>query len=208
MVVIGLDLSLNCTGVCVYTEATQRRRAQTFYYNIISDHSLTKKNTELYHSIEYGTLHKEIGGTYSPQIYNHVSAPKSASHNEKENATSDNIHQILYRLKSIIRKHKPDAVAIESPTARAMGHTADLAGLNHCIREYLIESGIEFYMVAPTHLKKVFAGNGAAPKELMIDCWKQSDSNVSCLEILPKVDDLADAYALTQTFLGIFKNNS
>lgn len=73
----------------------------------------------------------------------------------------------------------------------------DLAGLNYMIRnEFIEKENILFFITPPTHIKKFATGIGNCKKEMIIELFKATHKNLA--EILPKVDDIADAYYMSQ----------
>lgn len=199
MVTIGIDLSINSTGICVVKDATPRKPEQIWYYIICSDKSLTKKQRDFIYWAENNPMdNKGFRNKLFHQIYTKESG-------QTEFDKSSNIHQIVHRIELILNKHKPDLVRIEG-IAFGVTNTrslAELSGLNYIVRYLLITKGIDFEIVTPGTLKKQATGNGAAKKDLMLDAWLKCDSDLEHLSDQFKLDDIADAY-----FLSKFKNNS
>ena len=96
MITIGLDLSINSTGVCVYNDKTDEHN-----YFIIT-HKLTKKQKEFKHKyLKYILYEKE--------------APNKADeYREKERKKSSNIALIVEQIEKIVQKYnkKGDLVCI------------------------------------------------------------------------------------------------
>lgn len=181
MVTIGLDLSINSTGICI-------NRDNVCDYYIISS-KLTKKQQNFTHS-------------YVHLLEYHKVQPEGEYH-EKEDVKTHNINRIVEMIKYIITHKsgpKPiDMVNIEGISFGSTGSAAliDLSGLNYMVRKMLIDNNIPFNIISPTQNKKFATGNGSAEKDIMIDAWKRLDRNISnIIEI--KIDDLADAYFLSR----------
>ena len=176
MVYMGIDPSINCTGVCIYNDIDNTHN----YYMIVS--KCTKKMKEFVHPnvniIEYNKRESNKGD-YHIKEYN-----KSA-----------NIYDICIVIRDIIQHHEPDLIQMEGVSYGSRGSAAlvDLAGLNFAIRMTLLSENIQYNILAPTTIKKFAVGNGSAEKDVMIASWKKLDRNISCIENI-KVDDLADSY--------------
>ncbi len=178
MITIGLDLSINSTGVCINKDNT------TFKYFIITS-KLTKKQLVFKHR-----RLKLIG--YNKQV-------SEGDYTEKEYIKTLNINKIVDEIEKIVKHYKPDAVNIEGISFGSTGSAAliDLSGLNYMVRKMLIEHNIKFNIISPTQNKKFATGNGSAEKDVMIDAWKKLDRDMNDI-IDIKIDDLADAYFLSR----------
>ena len=68
----------------------------------------------------------------------------------------------------------------------------DLAGLNYLIRDRFINNPKYNFMIAtPSQVKKFASGNGNCKKEVIVELYKSSHPTH---EIIPKIDDISDAY--------------
>lgn len=176
MITIGIDPSINCTGVCVYNDLTFTHT----YYMIVG--KCTKKMVKFAHDnvhiIEYGK--KETSkGDYSEKEYNKAT----------------NIYNICTIVRDLIQLYEPDLVQMEGISYGSVGSAAlaDLAGLNFAIRNMILKEEVQFNIIAPTSVKKFAVGNGGAEKDVMIASWKKLDNNIANISEV-KVDDLADSY--------------
>ena len=178
MITIGLDLSINSTGVCVNEDN------RVYKYYIISSH-LTKKQKDFDH--------------HYVQLLEYIKQQPEVEYDQKESIKTNNINSICTFIEAIIRKHKPSIVNIEGVSFGSTGSSAliDLSGLNYMVRKMLIDMSVPFRIISPTQNKKFATGNGSAEKDLMIDAWKRLDKNISDIEDI-KIDDLADAYFLSR----------
>ncbi len=178
MTTIGLDLSINSTGICINIDN------QIFDYYIITP-KLTKKQQLFSHKhVKLITYDKVIPeGEYS----------------DKEFTKTFNINKIVIEIENVILKYSPDFVNIEGVSFGSTGSAAliDLSGLNYMVRRMLIEHDIKFQIISPTQNKKFATGNGSAEKDIMIDAWKKLDKNISNIKDI-KIDDLADSYFLSR----------
>ena len=176
MIIMGIDPSINCTGICIYDTVTNNHT----YYMIVS--KCTKKMKEFKH--EYITI-REYHKLDSSQGEYHI----------KEYNKSLNIYDIVYYIKDIMHWHNVELVQMEGVSYGSIGSAAlvDLSGLNFAIRNMLIYEDISFNILAPTAVKKFAVGNGSADKNVMIASWKLLDKNIKDITTI-KVDDLADSY--------------
>ena len=174
---IGLDLSINSTGVCV-------RDDNRTEYHIITDH-VTKKNRDAILKTPFIHLHE----------YDKCRVGDVTEYDMKENCKSDNIYKILKTIETIVTDNHPDLVTIEGIAYGANGSVADLAGLQYAVRMMLREKDIPFRVITPMQLKKRATGNGNADKDEMVFAWRKCDPNAN-LVTYSKVDDIADAFFL------------
>ena len=177
---IGIDPSINSTGICVSDGKTN------IYYIITS--KITKKSVKYckdkpyIHVIEYDK--KDTKGI---NIYW-----------QKEKVKDSNIEKVIEEIRKIISHYGEagviDRIVMEGVSYGSVKGAAlvDLSFLNARIRSLL--SGFNYYIVAPTEVKKYSVGNGAADKSVMILSWKKLDKNMSSLPEWFKCDDIADAY--------------
>ena len=181
MISIGLDLSINSTGICIHNDKTDEHN-----YFIIT-HKLTKKQKEFKHKhLKYILYEKE-----SPN--------KADEYEVKENKKTNNISLIAEQIEKIVLRQKGQVqCCIEgiSYGSSSSSNLADLAGLNFVVRNMLWRHSIPFTIVSPAANKKFAVGNGQADKDLMINAWKRCQPEMAKIEDL-KIDDVADAYFLS-----------
>lgn len=183
MVVVGLDLSINSTGICVYDTGTKES-----YYFIIGSH-FTKKALQWQHP------------RVNLNMYSKHVVDSKMDYSVKEDLKTDNIYNIVSYIATILKMYEPDAVAIEGISFGSTGSAAliDLSGLNYMTRMKVLEMGVKhMYIVSPTQNKKFATGNGSAEKDLMISAWLKMDKEMSEAPKYIKVDDIADAYFLAR----------
>ena len=177
MVTMGIDPSINCTGVCVYDDVNDVH----YYYMIVG--KMNKKMQKFENEFV-----KII--SYDKQEYSKDDYPT------KEFKKSMNVHSICYYIRDLIHHHEPDLIQMEgiSYGSRGSAALADLAGLSFAIRMSLLdESELQFNIIAPTAVKKFAVGNGSAEKDVIIASWKKLDKNITTIDEI-KLDDLADSY--------------
>lgn len=177
MIRIGLDLSINSTGVCVCEDDLD-----PVYYFIIPD-KLSKKQ-------KAASQHKRI---------NFITYDKIKGNDDH------NINHITGKIMEIIKGLLNDdiKVVIEDVALAAKGASIiTLTLLNGWMRCLLTQNGIDYITVPPTQWKKIMIGNGSADKELIVYCWSAID-NSACVAlmnngIVAKHIDIADAYFLAK----------
>lgn len=181
MIRIGIDPSINCTGVCV------TMNNENHYYLIPS--KMTKKMDGFKHDYICILPYRKY-------------TTKAGEYSEKEKYKTANIENICYRIKRIIEfikeQHNDDIIVfMEGVSYGSVGSAAlvDLSGLNFAIRITLLNMKIPFEIISPTSVKKFAVANGQAEKDIMIDAWKRLDKNISNISSI-KIDDLADSYFL------------
>lgn len=190
MTILGIDLSMTSTGVCLYNSDKNKSK-----YFIIGN-KFSKK-----------ILDQKLPDNLCILKYDKQKSDKRDSYQTKEKHKSINIYNILQRLKQIITEYPVDAVCIEGISFGSRGSVVDLAGLNYAIRMLAICEGIDYLIIAsPTQNKKFATGNGSADKDQMISAWKKIDSSLNNVPSSLKIDDLADAYFLAR--YGIYYINS
>ena len=186
--VLGVDQSLNCTGVCLHTIKTTYGKN----YN-------EEKHEYKYWMIPSKPTKKMLAFKHPCLIIEPYNRKTGTDYISKEIAKSFNIYDICDILSTIIVTEKPDALCIEGIAYGNTGSASlvDLAGLNYCIRMLSIRYGLELMIASPTSLKKMATGNGGATKDEMVWAWKKCDYNIKDINDI-KVDDLADAFFLSK----------
>lgn len=185
MLTIGIDPSLNSTGVCVNFNGVCE------YFVIIS--KMTKKMKEFKHKYIHYLSYEKQDTNKKENVYETVELHKA-----------QNIYYICENIKKILEEtynkyNEKITVYMEGVSYGSIGSAAlvDLSGLNFAIRNILLSLPyIDFVIVSPTQNKKFATGNGAADKDLMVFSWKKIEKNIADITEI-KIDDLADAYFLS-----------
>ena len=183
---IGLDLSINSTGVCVNMNNTQ-------YFYIITS-KMTQKGIKLYNDMS-----NKICNVI---LYDKVDH-KGLEYSQKELAKTTNYYTISNHIIDIIKTHSTtdDEIEcyIEGVSYGSIGSAAlvDLVGLNFVVRTKLIENNYKFTIVSPTENKRDAVGNGQATKDLMVYSFLQLHPQFGDFNKVTKIDDIADAYFLS-----------
>ena len=174
MITIGIDQSINSTGICVYDGV------ENIYYNVVS--KLTKQQKKFIES-----------PTFDLSIIKYEKSEPGESYITKEVAKTKNIYNISKIIENIIKYYSPQQIVLEGVSYSSNGSVVDLAGLNYVIRMLAMKYNAEIIVIPPTTLKKSAISNGQATKDMMVDAWKRIE-NIDNIQI--KIDDLADAYFL------------
>lgn len=181
MVSIGIDPSINSTGVCVIRY--ENDIIQTEYY-IITNH-LTKATstfTEKHDNIHVISYNKETN-------------EKRDDYTTKEMKKYYNFKTICHHVSEILKKHNPDFVTMEGISYGSVGSAAlvDLSGLNFMLRHTISDScNAEITIVSPTENKRFAVGCGSINKIAIVDTWSRCENFT--VNKSAKVDDIADAF--------------
>lgn len=180
MIRIGIDPSMNSTGVCIDVNG------KYIYYIIVSD--MTKKMTLFNHDRVHIINYFKETNKYDKYI-------------DKERQKTSNIYKICACLENIIKQYNPDIIQMEGVSYGSTGSAAlvDLSGLNFAIRMMIYRLNKPLAVVAPTSVKKFAVANGQADKNIMINAWKKLDPEMENIKSI-KIDDLADAFFISQYY--------
>lgn len=184
-VTIGIDPSVNSTGVCV---SGTLDNDFNIYYLIPS--KITKKSVEWADGVDWLNIYE----------YKKTSTKDIEKYHEKEFIKFNNLVVLVDTLSiildDILSKYVIDRVVMEGVSYGSVSGAAlvDLSFLNAMIRMKLYQKHLEFFITAPTEIKKFAVGNGAAEKDIIIMSWKKLDRNAKFIPDWFKCDDLADAY--------------
>jgi Holliday junction resolvasome RuvABC endonuclease subunit len=209
LMIIGLDLSLNSTGICIY----KNNQKMNFYRVIYTDSKKPNpKNLQNINQIFYRMPTNIIVNEICPEV-------------ELDGFSSDR-EQLRITLKSMIAAKKINTIlakqidefkptdlilVIENYIMPSFGGKNSLVSvsgniaLQTQIREFIIKYylsienlNLKIYTPTPTANKKVFTNNGNADKEKMQECFVNIyDGKKLIPELNGKVDDVIDAFSLT-----------
>lgn len=176
--IIGLDLSVNSTGVCV-----RKGKDEVRYFLIVP--KLTKRMKAINDMKSVDICYK---------TYDKINS--NDSHNIK--CISNEIRGIIEDMRE--KGEEVEKVVIEDVALAAKGRSIiTLTLLNGYVRCMLDGLKVKYETVTPTQWKKELLGNGAADKELIVYHWARFDQK-SCQRMMDmncKCDDVADAYFLS-----------
>ena len=202
---IGIDPSLNSTGLCLQFYEDDQFVKDMYY--IVKPNKLTKKekaaqdklinfdyalyekiDLDLYkgNNVKFGNEHiyNNLFSEYWKTV-NMIRIVKTIKHCIYDNVQGRN-NVKLY----IVQEGISYGSSIRTKSI------FDLAGLNYMIRnEFIEKENILFFIAPPTHIKKFATGIGNCKKEMIIELFKNTHKELA--ELLPKVDDIADAYYMS-----------
>lgn len=173
-VIIGIDPSINSTGICI------KKGNDTIYYMVVS--KMTKKM-------------KDFDNQFIKIVQYDKQPTTNLEYSEKEYVKSMNMGSLESIIDNLINIYRPTHVLMEGISYGSVSGSslADLSGLNYMIRMILVKRRIKFTIIPPTAVKKFAVANGSADKSIIIDAWKRLDPKISNITDI-KVDDLADSY--------------
>ena len=201
---VGIDPSLNSTGLCLQFYEGDKFVKNMYY--IVKPNKLTKKEQALQDTL--------INFDYA--LYEKIDLDMYKENNLfSEYWKTVNMISIVNKIKECIydnvqgRKQYILYIVQEGISYGSSIRTKsvfDLAGLNYMIRnEFIEKENISFFIAPPTHIKKFATGIGNCKKELIISLFKNVEPELA--KVLPKVDDIADAYYMSQYARQIYKDN-
>jgi len=191
---IGIDQSINSTGVTVKCFESEKIIKEHFY--IIKANKLTKKEKK---------AEEDIDG-FEYILYNKWEKDDAKDNNEFELHKLENNISISSCIIDIIKNYATNAldkvyVAMEGISFQSSGKTqsiVDLAGLSTLIRyrvyNYFMKNQDHLgclKIFTPSEVKKFASGNGMCNKEVMVNLFKTMNQKFS---MIPKLDDMADSY--------------
>lgn len=200
MIYIGIDPSINSTGICIRKDneyekffivkpMEQQRKVTKKKKNLINEINALANFKYVYYD---KTNLKQYKDNY--QLEEHYKTQSLMK-------LADVIYKtILSEISSFIYKNDESEdikIAIEGISYGSSMRTKsvfDLAGLNYLIREKMLSLG-ELYILSPSQVKKFATGKGNADKELMLSSFKIQYEELC---ILPKIDDICDAWWMSQ----------
>ena len=203
-VFVGIDPSINSTGVCILETDDNNKQVNCKFY-IIKGSKLTKKeskaeddNIKMFQYVLYDKL-----DTSTKNIKDY----KTLEWNKTQNMIN-----VCKCVKDIINKYVDYNGILNLYICKegiSYGSTIktksifDLAGLNYLLRNSFINSNICNYFViaAPSEIKKFATGKGNANKEMMINMFSCIFPDLQ----LPKVDDICDAYFMANYASKLFE---
>ena len=202
---IGIDPSLNSTGLCLQFYEDNKFVKDMYY--IVKPNKLTKKELAAQDNI--------INFDYA--LYEKIDLDMYKDNNLfSEYWKTINMIRIVKTIKECIkdniqgRKNYTLYIVQEGISYGSSIRTKsvfDLAGLNYMIRnEFIEKENVVLFIAPPTHIKKFATGIGNCKKEQVIELFKTTHNELT--EKLPKVDDIADAYYMSQYARHLYLENN
>lgn len=199
---IGIDQSINSTGVCTKIYNNDKLVKEHFY---IITNKVTKK------SLSYS----ESLSNFDYIVYDKIEKDESNDSNQFEmNKLLNNI-MITEKILTIIHENINSSIdkiyiGMEGLSYQST-HTKsllDLAGLLTLIRYRIYKFFLshpdhygELHVFAAKEIKKFASGNGNCSKDVMVELFKTAYQNIGKLK---KIDDIADAYWICTYFRETF----
>ena len=181
---IGIDPSINSTGVCV----RDTEKNETTYYIIAA--KITKKQAALDSEkiiyIDYGKQKPDKNDDF--EVREHKKTHNICSIAEEIRQIVDDWTTAYGDVQCVI-----EGISYGSSSSSVL---SDLSGLNYVIRFMFKDLDVPYQIVAPSQLKKFAVGKGNADKDMMTDGWRKCDPSAVEIDGV-KVDDVADAYFLS-----------
>ena len=201
---IGIDPSMNSTGICIqYFDKNMEPSRRPKFIILKSSPKLTKKEQLA-----------ETNSTedFSYEYYNkqEVEDDKKDDNHYCEFVKTANMIALTKKIKAII-KNNIYAISNETDSpifniwicqegisygsVQRTKSVFDLAGLNYLIRQAMFpwDNSCNLIIATPAEIKKFATGMGNANKDLMLSVFKATYPNFD----LPKLDDVADAYFMS-----------
>ena len=207
---IGIDPSMNSTGICVQKFDGDTKLKEEF---IILKPDIKEKPEEKWLNKKEKIAQDEIFN-FEYIFYNKMDlTPYKDMNHFSEYWKSFNMISCTRQIKEIVKEFTKDNpekiyIVIEGISYGSVQRTKsifDLAGLNYLVREKFIEKeNIIFTVATPSEIKKFASGNGNCKKEVMVDLFIGSHPNFT---IIPKVDDISDAWFMSNYAKYISKTN-
>ncbi len=205
-VYIGLDPSINSTGVTIMFVDTSTLRGLYEEFWIVKGNKLTKKET---------LAEKEVEN-FRYVIYEKNDNLKDLDEYRREEAKAINLSNVANTIRRELDllidwfKSKFDDIYIGDKYLCMEGisygsvHSSavmDLAGLNYLIRDRILSMVSMYgnlYVCAPAQIKMFATGVGNAKKEQMVESFVNI---IPGMKKIPKNDDLADSYFMCRWML-------
>lgn len=192
---VGIDPSLNSTGVCILAYDGDRRQGE--YFKIIKPNKLSRKELVIHNDFEHYPNFDYI-------LYDKKELKDISDNHIHEWEKTQNFRNALAKIVETIREHCQDydnvfivQEGISYGSTLRTKSVFDLAGLNYMLRDRLIKlcsNRYESYKITiapPTEIKKFATGCGNCKKEALIENFKILYPKYLNL---PKIDDICDAY--------------
>lgn len=193
MITIGIDPSLNSTGVCILRYDENDNIVDDKFF-IIKPNKLTKREI---------TAQNE-NDNFNYILYNKtdLSEYKDINILQEYHKTQNllNIADCVYDTVCNDVNDEHDILIVQEGISYGSSLRTksifDLAGLNYLLRnKFMRDERFTLYICTPSSIKKYASGNGNCKKDVMIKLFEQSYDNKMTI---PKVDDIADAYFMAR----------
>lgn len=192
---IGVDPSINSTGICILFYDDNDVLVKEEYYIVYpSKNKLTKKQVNINNTLKnfkYVSYEAEDLKEYKEEYFIY------------EKKKTENIMHLMFTIENIISK-----IDIENNTIYVLQEGVsygsslrskaiyDLAGINYLLRSLFINKNhFNFIISPPKNIKKFITGKGNSNKDIINKIFLKIHPE---MQVIPKVDDLADAYYMAK----------
>lgn len=202
---VGIDPSINSTGVCILETDDNNKQVNCKFY-IIKNGKLTKKeskaeddNAKMFQYILYDKLDTS---TKNIEDYKTLEWNKTQNMINVCKCIKDIVFKYIANYNGVLNLYVCQEGISYGSTIKTKS-VFDLAGLNYLLRNTFINYSLCNYFViaAPSEIKKFATGKGNANKEMMINMFSCIFPNLQ----LPKVDDICDAYFMANYASKLFE---
>jgi len=197
---IGIDPSMNSTGICVQKYDGDKKLSEEFI--ILKPGDKDKPESKWLNKKEKLAQNSDLPFEY--MFYDKMDlTPYKELYHYGEYWKSWNMCMCAKTIKDIVKEYTKDnpesvSIVIEGISYGSVQRTKsifDLAGLNYLVREKFIGKDEYVFTIAPpSEIKKFASGNGNCNKETMINLFAISHKEFA---IIPKVDDISDAWFMS-----------
>ena len=202
---VGIDPSINSTGVCILETDDSNKQVNCKFY-IIKNGKLTKKeskaeddNAKIFQYVLYEKLDTSIKNI---EDYKTLEWNKTKNMINVCKCIKDIVFKYIANHNSVLNVYVCQEGISYGSTIKTKS-VFDLAGLNYLLRSTFINSSVCNYFViaSPSEIKKFATGKGNANKEMMVNMFSCIFPNLQ----LPKVDDICDAYFMANYASKLFE---
>ena len=188
MIFAGIDYSMSSPCICVWDSNTELKFENCLVYNF-GNWSGVKR---------FEGTHENICILKQPTF----------------TCNEERFRNISNWAKAVMIENKVDSVSIEGYSYGSKGSVFEIGENTGVLKGMLFSMKIPFYILEPTHVKKVSSGNGAAKKSLLYQVFKERtgisieriigyDSNTTKKNLdepweLKPVDDIIDSYFILE----------
>lgn len=208
---VGIDPSMNSTGICIQKFDENNEKINENFV-ILKPVNIDNKNKRRLTKKEQAAEESIFNFQY--WFYDKHETNKEDPNTIHEYCKSLNMTNCANEIKNIVKEYTKDNteniyIVIEGISYGSTIRTKsifDLAGLNYLVREKFINTNENIRLIIPTpsEIKKFASGNGNCKKEIMINLFKISHND---FDIVPKVDDISDAWFMSNYALHMILNN-
>lgn len=202
---VGIDPSINSTGVCILETDDSNKQVNCKFY-IIKNGKLTKKESKAeddnYKIFQYVLYEKLDTSIKNIEDYKTLEWNKTKNMINVCKCIKDIVFKYISNHNDILNVYICQEGISYGSTVKTKS-VFDLAGLNYLLRSTFINSSICNYFViaSPSEIKKFATGKGNANKEMMVNMFSFIFPDLQ----LPKVDDICDAYFMANYASKLFE---